>query len=1221
MADDDDARGTVGPDEIFSPSGPRRSNFTPPTNDAESLEAAANLFNDDAIAAALAAELAKVASGPIPIVPPADPGPQAPLSFPSAPSPEPWRLDAEADPGLYVGAPAPTVPPADAPPPPGYESNPRYSPITPSEPAQSPFDSLFDPPAAPAPVIAPPAYAAPINQGPLDDGTGNVWPVDVEPASLTPTPSPTPTPASSTSAPLPPAAASPAPPIPPAAPSPDQPPHRRSLADDELLQSLRGIGGGGDGTLDVIEQLQTQLELRAREAREYAVWEQSMLALGTPDAAAALDQARAEFAGVIGSAPVAPAPSTVDYTTPEPFAPAEPFTVSKSEASTPPPPSDEPSLEGTAFADLLAGASGGDSMPPPADLVATPFPGFTALPEPSISAEPELSSEPAQPTDPELRAQPEIPAEAESPVDPELLVEPEQLTELQQPFASVPTVGPPGMAELPVISSPAAPEAPVSPEAAAAQFDPARFDLAPFDSAPESPAESTFAAFTPPTNESFTGFAAPVDPQHLTFTPPVEAPFDLAPPVEPAAPFEVSPSVEPAPQAPAGWESPVFIEPPSLIEPVPIIDQAPSAWAEVSVEPVQVPAEPPAQEWQAPAPATPPATPPAATGIFDDLVTGSAETPKTEASPSTWFTPEPSPLVEPYPPVDSNPLLELIPPLEANPLVEPDPSPDPTIDPDTGGKRPFGEGVERDNAVDPTDSIFATGHGPAGEEPLPPEITPELVKQRIFAPELAGQEPTPVDERIGRAARMFWLWFAANSSIVAVVLGAIIFSLGMSLREALVATFAGVVVSFLPLGLGTLAGKRSGQPTMVVSRATFGVVGNVLPASIALLSRLFWAAALLWILGAGGASILEGARLVGSFTTGQVTIALGVVGFVLAVVIAYFGYALIAKIQLVISIISAVLIAGFIALTVKDVNVHAALARGDKSWVLVLTGAVLVFSFVGVAWSNSSSDLARYQRVGSSGGASMLWATFGAGVPTFILIAYGVLLDASNPRIAAGVALNPLDSLGRLLPVWYPLPLLAVTMLSLLSGAVLAMYSGGFAVQTIGLRVKRSYSTLIVGGLVLVIALILATSITDYTQLIRDFATTVAVPVAAWSGMFAAEVMIRNRRFDSVSLVKRGGAYADVRWPNLIAFVVITVVGLGFASATIPWLAWEGYLFPAVGVAVRSNLAASDFGVFAALLLGLIFPLVAGVPAIRRQERTERAVASVAGRGWPASSE
>ena len=34
---------------------------------------------------------------------------------------------------------------------------------------------------------------------------------------------------------------------------------------------------------------------------------------------------------------------------------------------------------------------------------------------------------------------------------------------------------------------------------------------------------------------------------------------------------------------------------------------------------------------------------------------------------------------------------------------------------------------------------------------------------------------------------------------------------------------------------------------MVVSRATFGVQGNVVPAVLALLTRLFWGAVLLWL--------------------------------------------------------------------------------------------------------------------------------------------------------------------------------------------------------------------------------------------------------------------------------------------------------------------------------------------------------------------------------------
>src|SRR5580700_7793683 len=67
MADDDDARGAPGVGDIFAPTGPRRSSFTPAPTDAESLEAAASVFDDDEIAAAMAAELSRVASGPIPI--------------------------------------------------------------------------------------------------------------------------------------------------------------------------------------------------------------------------------------------------------------------------------------------------------------------------------------------------------------------------------------------------------------------------------------------------------------------------------------------------------------------------------------------------------------------------------------------------------------------------------------------------------------------------------------------------------------------------------------------------------------------------------------------------------------------------------------------------------------------------------------------------------------------------------------------------------------------------------------------------------------------------------------------------------------------------------------------------------------------------------------------------------------------------------------------------
>ncbi|MEO7349362.1 MAG: cytosine permease, partial [Terrimesophilobacter sp.] len=482
------------------------------------------------------------------------------------------------------------------------------------------------------------------------------------------------------------------------------------------------------------------------------------------------------------------------------------------------------------------------------------------------------------------------------------------------------------------------------------------------------------------------------------------------------------------------------------------------------------------------------------------------------------------------------------------------------------------------------------------------ELVTPIIAPRAFRVEESSVEPTLTEQRVGRAARLFWLWFAANSSIVSIAFGGAVLSLGMSLRQAIVATLIGVAVSFLPLGLGTLAGKWSGQPTMVVSRASFGHIGNILPAILALIVRVFWGAVLLWFLAAGTARILTGADLAGPLTETQLVIIGLAVGFLLALVIAFFGYGLIARIQVIFTIISALLIAGLIYITWPAVNISKALTLVDGPWILVLTGSVLVFSFVGLVWAVSSADLARYQRGSGSGAASMLWATFGATIPAFVLIAYGAVLAASNPDVATGLIDTPLDTISQLMPVWYPIPLIAALVFSLLSGVVLSIYSGGFALQATGASMRRSAAVVIVGAAVAALAVLIAISVGDFTLLLRDVATTLAVPVAAWAGIFAAEMMIRNRRFDSRALVMRGGVYGDFRWLNLSMLIVVSGVGYGLTTATVSWLGWQGYLLALAGVPLSSDLAASDVGVFVALILGLLTPIIAGIPGIRRQE-------------------
>jgi purine-cytosine permease-like protein len=189
-----------------------------------------------------------------------------------------------------------------------------------------------------------------------------------------------------------------------------------------------------------------------------------------------------------------------------------------------------------------------------------------------------------------------------------------------------------------------------------------------------------------------------------------------------------------------------------------------------------------------------------------------------------------------------------------------------------------------------------------------------------------------------------------------------------------------------------------------------------------------------------------------------------------------------------------------------------------------------------------------------------------------------------------------------MLPLWYPAPLLAAAGLGLISGIVLTIYSGGFALLAIGTRMPRFAATIVAGILVGAAAAGLLILAADVELIVRDVATTLAVPVAAWAGIFAAEMMIRTRQFDNAGLLAPGGVYPRIRAVNFTAFLLLTGVGFGLSSATFPGLTWQGFIWPLIGVAAEDPLATSDVGVLVALVLGIIVPLATAIPAIRRQE-------------------
>ncbi|MCW2759795.1 MAG: cytosine permease, partial [Nocardioidaceae bacterium] len=146
-------------------------------------------------------------------------------------------------------------------------------------------------------------------------------------------------------------------------------------------------------------------------------------------------------------------------------------------------------------------------------------------------------------------------------------------------------------------------------------------------------------------------------------------------------------------------------------------------------------------------------------------------------------------------------------------------------------------------------------------------------------PELRSIDHVPASERHGKPSSLLFVWFAANTSITAVVTGALFVILGNSALWAIPAVLIGNVVGGFVTSLHSAQGPRLGVPQMIQSRAQFGYYGAILPLVLALMIYLGFYATGLVLGGQALASLLH------------VNAQLGAAVFaVLSTVLAIFGY-------------------------------------------------------------------------------------------------------------------------------------------------------------------------------------------------------------------------------------------------------------------------------------------------------------------------------------------
>jgi purine-cytosine permease-like protein len=487
----------------------------------------------------------------------------------------------------------------------------------------------------------------------------------------------------------------------------------------------------------------------------------------------------------------------------------------------------------------------------------------------------------------------------------------------------------------------------------------------------------------------------------------------------------------------------------------------------------------------------------------------------------------------------------------------------------------------------------------------------------VFAPvessaiEEVGLESVPKLSRRSRASSQFWSWLGLSGSVLPLGLAWYVSQTGVAFSQAVVAVFLGLLASALVISVGALAGKRSGLPTLMLSRAAFGVHANAAPASILTVIRIFWsgviaAAAIILamqFLSIESISDVTSAEKSNDFIWLGAFLALLVGG---AITLAIFGGRVLFRAQQVVGILGTIAALLLIGFTANDFGLQSLLAQPTGDWDKAFGIAVLTFAVFGLAWTSAGADFARKLSTSSRGAAVVGWGFLALVIVPTIVAAYGIALISSIVPVSGEAAQGfPAGSLFNdfvsVIDPWLGYVLIASGVLSAIVILAMSMYSSNLGMHSIGAKLKPGVAQPILGAIVLALGVAAVYYIAEPWTFFADYARLIAIPVAAWSGIFISDVLIRRIAYHEISLSRGYGFYKSVNVVNVVGWLVATAIGLGFTYVEQTGLTWTGFI--ADQLVNQEFWATTSFGIVITFAFASLIPVLFGIPRIKKQEQ------------------
>jgi nucleobase:cation symporter-1, NCS1 family len=399
------------------------------------------------------------------------------------------------------------------------------------------------------------------------------------------------------------------------------------------------------------------------------------------------------------------------------------------------------------------------------------------------------------------------------------------------------------------------------------------------------------------------------------------------------------------------------------------------------------------------------------------------------------------------------------------------------------------------------------------------------------------------DERKDKPFGLFFLYCAANMGILGLVYGAIVLGFKLSFFQAVLVTILGSF-SYGIVGLMSLAGKDTGAVTFVLSRASFGFKGNLIPAIAALIGHAGWLSI----------NVCTGTlTLLALFLTLGVQSTPMVMGTSLAIFIGlvlisvFFSHEMLVKIQTWCTYLFGVLTLVILFVIIPKTNwaVLSAMPSGD--WLgNFLPALAFVMAGTGIGWTSYAADYSCHQAPTNSSG-KVAWAvTLGGVVPLVLMIMVGILLSTQVPDLANSA--NPIEVIKGALPAQLAIIYYITAVGGLTPQCFLGLKSSKLVLKAANLILNEAMIFIFQALVITIIPIYILFVAQDFQGTLEGFLGIIGKLLAAWSSVFLVDyLMLRKKQGYSEELLSNPEKN-KINYKGVVSWIVGFVIGLLFSK-------------------------------------------------------------------------